>query len=256
MVAYSFLIQKNIALYSGGKDSTATIILAHQKKIPLDLIVFTEVMYDNHRGISGENPEHINFIKEVAFPTFASWGYETKIIRGEVDYLTYFYRIIENPTKHLEHKGMHFGFPIGSRCGIRRDCKVRPMDKFLRTYARMHDNVQIMQYLGICADERKRLAALHKCENKKSLLEQFHVVEEETKELCLSYGLLSPSYDCSNRGGCWFCPWAKYSEHRKLKRDNPQLWLEFCSLEQEKNLAHGKWNPFKETLKERDAYFL
>ena len=49
---------KYIASWSGGKDSTASIILAHENKEPLDLIIFSEVMFD--KDISGELPEHIN----------------------------------------------------------------------------------------------------------------------------------------------------------------------------------------------------
>ena len=40
--------------FSGGKDSTASIILAHEHKEPLDLIIFSEVMFDEN--ISGELP--------------------------------------------------------------------------------------------------------------------------------------------------------------------------------------------------------
>ena len=48
---------KYIASWSGGKDSTASIILAHEHNEPLDLIIFAEVMFDNET--SGELPEHI-----------------------------------------------------------------------------------------------------------------------------------------------------------------------------------------------------
>lgn len=48
---------KYIASWSGGKDSTASIILAHEHGEPLDLIIFSEVMFDEN--ISGELPEHI-----------------------------------------------------------------------------------------------------------------------------------------------------------------------------------------------------
>ena len=53
---------KYIASWSGGKDSTATIILAHIHHEPLDEIIFSEVMFDEK--ISGEIPEHIDFIKK------------------------------------------------------------------------------------------------------------------------------------------------------------------------------------------------
>ena len=51
-----------IASCSFGKDSIATILLALENKLPLDVVVYSEVMYDNTRGISGEFPEHREWI--------------------------------------------------------------------------------------------------------------------------------------------------------------------------------------------------
>ena len=82
---------KYIASWSGGKDSTASIILAHEHNEPLDLIIFSEVMFD--KNISGELPEHIDFIKNTAIPVFNSWGYEVKILRSDKTYLDSFYQI-------------------------------------------------------------------------------------------------------------------------------------------------------------------
>lgn len=76
--------------WSGGKDSTASIILAHENNEPLDTIVFCEVMYDLKNNISGENPEHIKFIKEEAKPLFESWGYKVEILMANQDYLDFF----------------------------------------------------------------------------------------------------------------------------------------------------------------------
>lgn len=75
---------KYIASWSGGKDSTASIILAHEHNEPLDLIIFSEVMFDEN--ISGELPEHIDFIKNKAIPVFESWGYEVKILHAKLNY--------------------------------------------------------------------------------------------------------------------------------------------------------------------------
>ena len=47
---------------SFGKDSLATVLLALHHNEPLDEVVFTEVMYDNQRGISGEDPRHIEWV--------------------------------------------------------------------------------------------------------------------------------------------------------------------------------------------------
>ena len=88
-----------ISSWSGGKDSTASIILAHEHNEPLDLIIFSEVMFD--KDISGELPEHIDFIKNKCIPLFESWGYETKILHADLTYMNIFLR---QPTK-----GKRFG---------------------------------------------------------------------------------------------------------------------------------------------------
>lgn len=61
-----------VASWSGGKDSTVSVILAHLNKELLTEIVYYETMFDD--DISGEYPEHINFIKNKCIPVFERWG--------------------------------------------------------------------------------------------------------------------------------------------------------------------------------------
>ena len=241
-------MKKNIILWSGGKDSTATIILCHINQIPIDEIVFTEVMYDKRRNISGELPEHIHFIKEIAKPLFEKWGYTVTIISAETDYLTLFNRIIENPAKHMEHKDKSFGFPLGKMCGIRRDCKLKPAARYLEHKYGKHG---YQQFVGICADEERRLESLYRAGNR-SILAEYGFTQLDARSLCISYGLLSPSYKYSKRGGCFFCPYAKPMENLLIKQAYPEVWKEFVSLESRTDLANKRWNPFGETLLERD----
>ena len=242
---------KYICCWSGGKDSTASIILAHLHKKPLDIIVFAEVMYDLKRDISGENPDHIKFVKEVAKPIFESWGYEVRIVRSKRDYLSVFNHVVEKPIKHMENKGKRTGFVMSGRCAVKRDCKEKPIYDFYKTL-----DEEYIQYVGICSDEPKRLQSLSKNKKAISLLAEYNYTQEMARKLCREYNLLSPSYDLSKRGGCWFCPNAKIEEHIKLKEDNPELWSEFLNLENETNLINYKWNVYGTTLKQRDEQIM
>lgn len=233
--------------WSGGKDSTASIILAHEHNEPIDEIVFCEVMFDIKNGISGENPRHIKFVKEVARPVFESWGYKVVILRADRDYLDFFHRVIEKPKKHIEHKGKKFGFPTYGMCGVKRDLKMKPIELH---YKEIQE--QVTHYIGICADEIKRLESLHKNSNQISLLEKYNYTEEMAKRKCEEYGLLSPCYELSKRGGCWFCPNAKFKEHREIKRLYPGAWKKFVELENEDNIANCKYNPFGKSLHQID----
>ena len=62
----------HIASCSFGKDSIATILLALEHNEPLDRVVFAEVMFDHQRGVSGEIPEHIEWIYSTAI-RFEDW---------------------------------------------------------------------------------------------------------------------------------------------------------------------------------------
>jgi len=238
---------KYICCWSGGKDSTASIILAHEHNIPLDLILFSEVMYDNRRGISGENPLHMDFIRYVAKPMFESWGYEVVILRGKTDYLDNFYSVVENPRKNIDNKGKYRGFPASKACSIKRDCKEKPIKEYLKAL-----NEPYVQYVGICADELERLESLHNDGSKISILEELGYTQKMSRGKCEEYGLLSPSYLFSKRGGCWFCPNAKLAEQEYIYNTNPELWKEFVKLESVPYLANPKWNVYGCSLKQID----
>ena len=240
--------------WSGGKDSTATIILAHEMGIQISGIVFAEVMYDRFRKISGENPVMMDFIYR-AEEKFQDWGFPVYHLRSDkTDYLTIFHHVIQRARKHPENTGKLHGFPYAGNCTVRRDCKLAVIDKFLRE--RFPD---CHMHVGICSDEERRLQRLYKAPGRSSLLSQYGYTQKMTTDLCRSYGLLSPAYDifgCS-RGGCWMCEFAKMKEHQLIKDSMPDVWEEFVSLESLPNLAMDKWSArTKETLKERNALLL
>ncbi len=79
-----------IASCSFGKDSIATILLALEHGEPLDRVVFSEVMFDHTRGISGEIPEHIEWIYSTAIPKLQSMGVHVDVVRAERDYRYFF----------------------------------------------------------------------------------------------------------------------------------------------------------------------
>lgn len=216
---------KYIASCSGGKDSVATVILAHENNEPLDLVIFSEVMFDE--DISGELPEHIGFVRNKLFPTFEKWGYKTKILRSDKTYMDCFYHVVERSSMK-DRVGKYKGFVMSGHCDVQRDCKLKPIRKFYKTYP-----YDYKQYIGIALDEKKRLKRLG--ENEISLLEKYGFTEDMAKQKCKQYGLLSPIYNFSNRGGCWFCPNMRERGLRRLRKEHPKLWRKLLMLEEEEN---------------------
>ena len=73
-----------IASCSFGKDSIATILLALEHDEPLDRVVFSEVMFDHARNISGEIPEHIGWIYDTAIPKLHDMGNHVERAFGKI----------------------------------------------------------------------------------------------------------------------------------------------------------------------------
>lgn len=230
---------KYIASCSGGKDSIATIILAHENKEPLDLIIFSEVMFD--KNISGELPEHIDFIKNKAFPLFEKWGYETKILHSDRTYMDCFFHKVQK-SKYEKRIGKYKGFVMTGKCDVQRDCKLRSIKRFFKEYPH-----EFTQYIGIAVDETKRLERVVQSKNQISLLKKYGYTEKMAYDLCEKYDLLSPIYQFTRRGGCWFCPNAREGELRHLRTNHRELWDRLLSLENQENLIGNMWNILTKT---------
>ena len=241
---------KHIASFSGGKDSAATIILAHEHGDPLDQIIFAEVMFDQE--ISGELPEHIDFVKNKCIPLFESWGYKVEILHAKKTYMDCFNKVTQR-SKVPERVGRKYGFPMAGKCVINDRCKVGAIREFFKT----QDMDDVVQYIGIAADEPKRLKRINGT-RKVSLLAKYNYTEQMARELCERYDLLSPVYSFTSRGGCWFCPNARDNELRHLRKEHPELWRQLLELENEEDLNGAIWNTLTKTSihsKEEQFYF-
>lgn len=227
---------KYLASWSGGKDSTASIILAHEHKEPLDVIIFSEVMFD--KDISGELPEHIDFIKTKCIPLFESWGYEVKILHSKKTYLDYFYR----KAVKGRNVGMRKGFPMVRHCGVLDECKMPQIRKFWKSV-----KGNFTQYVGIAIDEPVRLDRVVNTQNQISLLQKYGYTEQMAFDLCKRYDLLSSIYKFSPRNGCWFCPNMRDSQLKYLRSNHRDLWDKLLELETIPNLIGDKWNTLTKT---------
>ena len=207
-----------LASCSFGKDSLAAILLAKKHGEPLDEAVYCEVMFD--KTISGEVPEHRDFIYTKGIPALERMGIKVTVLRGKKTYVDLFTgRITRGPKK-----GMLRSFPVCGKCYVQRDCKLRPILRYQKTLP-----PDTVQYIGIAKDEQERLLRLEG--RQVSLLEKYNCTEQDAKELCRQAGLLSPIYQFTTRGGSWFCPNAKRKELRHLYDHHPELWARMLELQ-------------------------
>lgn len=80
----------------------------------------------------------------------------------------------------------------------------------------------IVEYLGIAADEPKRFGQLS--ERKRAPLVEFGIEEGLCGLFCQYEGILAPSYETSCRDGCWMCHNQGVNQLRQLRKNYPDLW--------------------------------
>lgn len=220
---------KHFVSSSMGKDSLATAIVAAEAGLPIDGAIYCEVMYTPE--ISGEIPEHRDFIYNVAIPKLEKdYGIKTTVLRSD--------RTMKDSFYHVSTKGKSvgkvIGFPIPGRCAINRDCKMRAINAWKRAQTE-----PITMYVGIAADEPKRLAKLK--EGSVSILAKYGITEAMATEICRERGLLSPIYSFAKRNGCWFCPNATKAELLNIYYNHRELWNDLLSMQDTPNLVYPYW---------------
>lgn len=223
-----------IASCSFGKDSIATILLALEHGEPVDRVVFSEVMFDHERGISGEIPEHIEWIYDTAIPKLRNMGVHVDVVRAERDYCYFFANAVGGGYMQGRFTGFRSAANVLS-IGIAKSIQYANTSQKLQGGGHLRAKTNIVQYIGIAADEPRRLAKL--TENKISLLAKYGYTEQMAKRLCANHGLLSPIYATGTRGGCWFCPNCRLQHFVNLRHNHPELWAELVELSLTPNLC-------------------
>lgn len=212
--------------WSGGKDSTATIIKMHEHKIPIKEIIYVRMMYDD--TLPATLPV-MNDFADGAKKVFESWGYPVTILKSNKTAVDLINRVYKRSQKHPERNGHKYGVTAMMRgmCTF-TNCKSKTLDSFIPKNA--------YHMRGYAADETKRL---HRLGNfHESILVTLGTTENECFDICKQYNLLSPWYDLElNRDGCWFCPSADKRKREYLRENYPDLiekineMIEMCNYD-------------------------
>ena len=229
---------KYVASLSFGKDSMAMLIKIKELGLPLDEVIYVDIMFDD--DTSGETPEMASFITKAEKILKEKFNVEVTHLRG-VTFKEQFYKI----KQRGKHIGDNYGFPytIGAWCNDR--LKMQPIKEYMRK-----QKEQIIQYVGIAYDEPERYERLNH-ETHITPLYDLKITEKEAMEICEKYDLLSPIYKTSFRGGCWFCPKQRISQLKWLYQEHKDLWNILRDMEKD------SFNTFKPntTLKDLEERF-
>lgn len=84
--------------------------------------------------------------------------------------------------------------------------------------------INTVQYIGIAADEPKRIERHEVKPGIVMPLVEAGWTEQMCRDWCEQNNLLAPTYTTSMRGGCWFCHNQGVDQLRLLRHNHPELW--------------------------------
>lgn len=130
--------------------------------------------------------------------------------------------------------------------------KTKVIDAYFKELSK---TVNVIQYIGIAADELKRLERPHNQNSKhKHPLVEWGWTEQDCLDYCYSLGYdWGGLYEIFARVSCWCCPLQPLEELRKLRKHFPELWEEL------KDMDNRTWIKFRndysvENLDKRFAF--
>ena len=220
-------------------------MLALENNEPLDRVVFAEVMFDNEKGISGEIPEHIEWVYNTAIPKLESMGVKVDVVRSKFDYISLCNKVLKSGNK----AGQKYGIQNSRPCYANSDLKISIIRSYL---SKMKKCYNVVQYIGIAVDEPIRLERL-KGTNKISLLHKYGYTEQMAMKKCREYNLVSPLYLMGHRGGCWFCFNANIERYIHIRKNYHEYWQALRDLYYETDSRFFKYsNTLQQVEKEMD----
>jgi len=187
----------NIISLSGGKDSTAMLLMMLEKKIKVDHIVFFDTEWE-----FSEMYEHIDKLE--------------KYIGREIIRLKY--------IKPFQRLFKQYGFSSFKNrwCTAR---KTQAINKFCNQYK------PFIQWVGFAYDERERIKkTMGYCYP----LVDWKVTEEDALKYCLDKGFnWGGLYEKYNRVSCWNCPLQSLSDLKALWLYFPDYWKKLLEMQKQ-----------------------
>ncbi len=183
-----------------GVNSTALTLLALGEKLPLDEVVFADT--------GSEKPETYAYLEKWIVPYLAEKHVPYSVVRAKD---TLAERCIRGRT-----------IPDRRYRWSTRDYKIRPIYKHLKPHA------PVVVYLGIAFDEAYRVKPEHQVDWVKR---EWPLIDRRLTRADCEKIILSKGWPVPPKSGCFFCPFSRIGEWRKLWRDHPDLFQEAVRID-------------------------
>lgn len=234
---------------SGGKDSTAMLLLMMERGMPIDKVIAADT------GM--EFPEMYEHLSKVDEYLYRERGLHITTLRHPKGFE---YLMFDEPKQkpasiaNRERLGIPAygnGWP-----GIR----IRWCTGQLKTHLinkevnRLKGERGAVHYVGIAADEAWR------CKDDRYPLVEWDITEKDALQICYDRGFdFGGLYQIYHRVSCWCCPFQRLDELRKMRRHHPELWQRLLQLDERAIAQYGSGplGTFRKgwTVKALDARF-
>lgn len=190
---------KHVVSLSGGKDSTAMLLMMLEKGMPVDNVLFFDTGW--------EFPQMHEHISQVESYT----GLKIERLTSNIPFDEL---MLVNHRTRGKRKSIKGGYgwptPLARWCTSK---KVQAIDK------RVAEIGECKRYIGIAADEA------HRCKQFNYPLVEWGVTEKEALAYCIERGFTwGGLYEHFGRVSCWCCPLQGLAELRNLRDYYPELW--------------------------------
>lgn len=188
----------HVVSFSGGKDSTAMLLRMLELSMPINDIVFCDT--------GAEFPQMYEHVAKVE-----------KYIGRPITMLKREHDFEDMLLNHKKKDGtIGYSFPDA----MNRWCTAYFKRDYIKSYlGKLKKEKEVVQYIGIAADEPKRI------KDKCYPLVDWGWTEADCLRYCHDKGFTwGGLYEIFNRVSCWCCPLKSLDELRKLRHNFPELW--------------------------------
>lgn len=196
---------KNVVQLSGGKDSTAMLLMMLERGFSVDDIVFCDT--------GKEFPQMYDHLEKVE----KYIGKTITVLSPEKSFDYYF---LEHIRTSGDYKGVAgYGWPGHKRRWCTKILKTEPFRKYI---GKEKHNL----FIGIAADEA------HRIKQYKYPLVDWNVTEAEALSYCYKHGFnWNGLYEDFRRVSCYLCPLQRKNDWRILRKKYPDLWNDAMRLD-------------------------
>lgn len=224
----------HVVSFSGGKDSTAMLLLMVERGMPIDMVLTADT------GM--EFPEMYRHWDRVEQYLLQKRGLKLTILRHPEGFEGMMFDRPVTRAEEWQHVTPYgYGWP-GIKKG--RWCTGQLKTHLInKAVSHLRKNYKILHYVGIAADEPERI------KREQYPLHDWGITEAQALQICYDRGFdWSGLYEIYHRCSCWCCPFQRIGELRKLRRHHPQLWAKLLDMDDRAlaQFGHNALGQFKQ----------